>query len=117
MDKQLREFPEYKDLIVRRFFINAIHLHLRSLKAGAPLKQSITFMHDISPLLPLRHRLILAGGAPFLQTEKRFEFAIKAGQAVRYGKIMSFIEMLIDAVPKSKLRVAPEKYIPLHKVV
>jgi glycosyltransferase involved in cell wall biosynthesis len=54
MNKQLREFPQYKDLIVRRFFMNAVHLHLRSLKAGSPLKQSIAFMRDLSPLLPLR---------------------------------------------------------------
>jgi glycosyltransferase involved in cell wall biosynthesis len=114
MEKQLREFPEYKDLIVRRFFMNAIHLHLRSLKAGAPLKKSITFMRDISPLLPLRHRLLLAGGAPFLQTEKRFEFARNTGHAIRYGKIISFIEMVIDAIPKS--RMTPETYISAQKV-
>lgn len=101
MDKQLHEFPEYKDLIVRRFFTNAIHLHLRSLKAGAPLKHSISFMREIGPLLPLRHRLLLAGGAPFLQTEKRFEFARKVGHAVRYRAIMSFIESVIEAIPKS----------------
>jgi glycosyltransferase involved in cell wall biosynthesis len=106
MDKQLCEFPEYKDLIVRRFFMNAIHLHLRSLKAGAPLKQSIAFMREIAPLLPLRHRLILAGGAPFLQTEKRFEFAQKVGNAIRYGAFMSFIEDTIEAIPKSdKIRL------------
>lgn len=102
MDKQLCEFPEYKDIIVRRFFTNAIHLHLRSLKAGAPLKQSISFMREIGPLLPLRHRLLLVGGAPFLQTEKRFEFARSVGHAIRYGKMMSFFEMVIDAVPTSK---------------
>jgi glycosyltransferase involved in cell wall biosynthesis len=115
MDKQLREFPEYKDLIVRRFFMNAIHLHLRSLKAGAPLKQSIAFMLEISPLLPLRHRLLLAGGAPFLQTEKRFDFARNVGHTIRYGKIMSFIEMVIDAVPRS--RIDHQEYISLQKSV
>lgn len=101
MDKQLREFPEYKDLIVRRFFMNAIHLHLRSLKAGAPLRHSIAFMREIGPLLPLRHRLILVGGAPFLKTEKRFEFACKVGHAIRYGTMMSFVESMIEAIPKS----------------
>jgi GT2 family glycosyltransferase len=103
MNKQLREFPEYKDLIVQRFFTNAIHLHLRSLKAGAPLRQSIAFMLEMSPLLPLRHRLLLVGGAPFLKTEKRFEFARIVGHTIRYGAIMSFIEMTVDAIPKSQM--------------
>jgi hypothetical protein len=83
MEKQLREFPEYRELIVRRFFINAIHLNLRSLKAGAPLKHSLTFMREMGHLLPLRHRLLLVAGAPFLQTEARFAFARKAGHAIR----------------------------------
>ena len=83
MEKQLIEFPEYKDLIVRRFFMNAIHLNLRSLKAGSPLKQSIKFMREMRHLLPLRHRLLLIGGAPFLRTEARFEFAKKAGHAIK----------------------------------
>jgi hypothetical protein len=95
--------------------MNAIHLHLRSLKAGAPLSQSIAFMREISPLLPLRHRLLIAGGAPFLQTEKRFEFARKVGHAIRYGKIMSFVEMVIDAVPKS--RIVHQEYISLQKAL
>jgi glycosyltransferase involved in cell wall biosynthesis len=116
MDKQLREFPEYKDLIVRRFFMNAIHLHLRSLKAGAPLKQSIAFMREISPLLPLRHRLLLAGGAPFLQTEKRFEFAQKVGRAIRYGAVMSFVEMVAGAIPNSARAELEGRYTPQHEL-
>jgi glycosyltransferase involved in cell wall biosynthesis len=116
MDKQLREFPEYKDIIVRRFFRNAVHLHLRSLKAGVPLKQSIAFMREIAPLLPLRHRLILVGGAPFLKTEKRFELAQKIGGAIRYGALMSFVEMIVDAIPSSARSELEGRYTPQHEI-
>jgi hypothetical protein len=83
MDKQLQEFPEYKTVIVRRFFWNAIHLHIRSLKAGTPLKQSINFMREIRPLLPWQHRMLLAFGAPLLQSDRRFMIARRVGQVVR----------------------------------
>jgi glycosyltransferase involved in cell wall biosynthesis len=83
MNKQLQEFPEYHAVIARRFFMNAIHLHIRSLKAGSPLKQSINFLREIRPLLPWRHRMLLTFGTPLLQSDQRFMAARRIGHTFR----------------------------------
>jgi hypothetical protein len=69
--------------MLRRFFINAIHLHIRSLKAGVPLKQSINFLQEIRPLLSWRHQMLLAFGAPFLQSDRRFMIARTIGHTLQ----------------------------------
>jgi glycosyltransferase involved in cell wall biosynthesis len=82
MDKQLREYPEFKPIIVRRFFNNAIGLHLRALRSDVRLTQTLDFLYEIRPLLPLQHRLFLITATPFLRTKRGFEFAWNVGRVV-----------------------------------
>ncbi len=88
LSKQLTEFPEHKTIIVRRFFMNTIHLHLRALRSGAKLTKSIDFLNEIYPLLPLKYKVLIVGGAPLLQSEGRFEVARKIGRMMHFIKIV-----------------------------
>lgn len=83
MGKQLREYPEHTRLIVRRFFMNAIHLNHRALRSGVNLRQALDFLYEIRSQLPLSYRVLLFGGAPLLRTESRFLAALRVRRMVR----------------------------------